>query len=403
MLDAVVIKDFFSFSGETRIELNGKLNILLGINGSGKTSFINMLRLLCEGIAGDGVEKLIQSQWGGFSQIVNCTGRKETPTVELTYVFNEKEVNGYNSSANFHSQIYYKITIHPLGSTDYYLDEKLWTGHSQNPEKSFLYVDFHNGQGRLSKRDNGSVSFQEYKNGDLSGHELVLRQINDPNQYLPIHTVRKAIESMAVYNSFETGESSSLRRLADFSTGIRLWKDGKNLTQILNNLKNNSTLDFEKIEEELHNVNPVYRNIEISNISGQAYLSLREKNLNKVTGALHISDGTLRFLLLESIFLNPNRGSLIALDEPERGLHPDMIRSVAEMMKSASDGSQIIVATHSPHFLNQFSLDDILVFEKNEENGSVIKKFSEADFADSEGDLLPGRLWLNGELGGKRW
>ena len=80
-----------------------------------------------------------------------------------------------------------------------------------------------------------------------------------------------------------------------------------------------------------------------------------------------------------------------------------MIRSVAKMMKNAAKASQIIVATHSPLLLNSFELDDILVFEKNELNETIINRYSEADFEDREGDLLPGQMWLNGEIGGKRW
>lgn len=370
MLKTIIIDNFFSFKGETTVKLNSEINLLLGINGSGKTSFINALRLLTEGVSGEGIEKLIQTQWGGFGQIVNCSGRDKKESIRLTYVFDNEEVNKFNQSANFHYPIYYQITINPVGVTDYFLDEKLWTEHAQSSNKHFYYLDFHNGQGKLSKRtDSEGVVFQEYSNnGDISGHELVLKQINDPKQYLPIHTVRKAIESMSIYNSFDLGENSPIRRVAEFSTGTKLSKDGKNFTQILNNLKNNHSLDFEKIEEELHKVNPAYKNIEISNITGQAYLSLREKNLDKTIGALHLSDGTLRFLLLETIFFNPNKGVLIAIDEPERGLHPDMIRSISEMMKFAKKECQIIIATHSPHLLNQFSLDDVLVFEKTDEN-----------------------------------
>ena len=377
---------------------------MLGINGSGKTSFINAIRLLYEGVSGEGVEKLIQSQWGGFSQITNCTGHDKSNEVQITYIFGNDAVNKYNQSANFHSEIFYRITIHSLGATDFYIDEKLWVENSKDENKPFIYLDFQNGQGRLScrTRDVG-VQFQEYKNGDISGRELVIKQISDPKQYLPVYTVRKAIEAISVYSSFDTSELSKLRRIAEFSTGSRLWKNGENLTQILSDLKNNHTLDFDRIEETLQKVNPAYKEIVISNITGQNYLSLREKNLNRTIGALHISDGTLSFLLLEAIFLNPNRGALIGIDEPERGLHPDMIRSVAEMIKSAAKESQLIIATHSPHLLNQFEIEDVLVFEKNEDNSTEVKKLSEEDFSDYEGDLLPGQLWLSGELGGKRW
>lgn len=116
-----------------------------------------------------------------------------------------------------------------------------------------------------------------------------------------------------------------------------------------------------------------------------------------------MSDGTLKYLLLLSIFHNPERGYLVDIDEPESCLHPDMIRSVAKMMKNAAKTSQIIVATHSALLLNAFELDDILVFEKNDRNETQIIRYSEEDFENREGDLLPGQLWLNGEIGGKRW
>ena len=114
-------------------------------------------------------------------------------------------------------------------------------------------------------------------------------------------------------------------------------------------------------------------------------------------------DAQRGFLLLESIFYNPFRGALVAIDEPERGLHPDMIRSVANMIKDTAKQCQIIVATHSPHLLNQFELEDILVFEKNKENSTEIHTYSQADFPDWEGDYLPGQMWLFGLIGGKRW
>ena len=199
------------------------------------------------------------------------------------------------------------------------------------------------------------------------------------------------------------GESSRLRRPADFSTSTRLKKNGENLTQMLNELKLNHSFDFEKLEEAFRNVSPSYREIVISNLYGQSYLSLREKNLKKTIGALHISDGSLRYLLLECIFYNPNRGWLVAIDEPERGLHPDMIKSVGEMLKLAAKDCQIIIATHSPHLLNQFELEDVIVFEKDEENKTVVKKLSEDDFEEWEGDFLPGQMWLRGLIGGKRW
>lgn len=402
MLESIIIQDFFSFRGKTEITLNKGVNILLGINGSGKTSFINALRLLYEGIAGDGLVKLIQEQWGGYDQVVNFNGERTAPYAQITFIFSHNKLNELNPAAGFKADVHYRITIRRSG-TSYVLDEKVFTRHNANSETSFTYLDFANGNGKISALTRNGIVLQDYTGADVSGKELVLRQINDPIHYLPTHTLRKAIESIAVYNNFDIGEGSKLRMPAEFSTDVRLRKSGSNLTQILNELKLNHAFDFERLEDTFHNVNPNFKSIEITNLYGQSYLSLREKNLSRAIGALHISDGTLRFLLLECIFFNPLRGELVAIDEPERGLHPDMIRSVADMMKYASRQSQIIVATHSPHLLNQFELEDILVFEKDQENSTAVHRVSENDFPEWEGEFLPGQMWLLGQIGGKRW
>ena len=307
-----------------------------------------------------------------------------------------------NSAVGFNADVHYRITIKRSG-TSYVLNEQVFTQHKTKKDASFTYLDFANGNGKISTRTQDGIVLQDYFGGEVSGKELVLRQINDPIHYLPTHTLRKAIESIAVYNSFDIGEGSKLRIPVEFSTDIRLRKSGANLTQILNELKLNHTFDFERLEETFHKVNPYFRSIEINNLYGQSYLSLREKNMSRTIGALHISDGTLRFLLSECIFYNPLRGELVAIDEPERGLHPDMIRSIADMMKYAAKQSQIIVTTHSPHLLNQFELEDILVFEKDEDNSTVVHKVSENDFPEWEGEFLPGQMWLLGQIGGKRW
>ena len=403
MIKTVIIQDFFSFHGNTEIKLNPGINLLLGINGSGKTSFINALRVLHEGIAGEGLVKLIQEQWGGFDQIVNFNGNESAQYAQLTFVFDKGALNKINPVADFKTDIIYSITITRSG-TSYSLDEEVFAKHPTIKDKYYNYLGFSNGNGRIStKTKEGKIEYQEYNDSDVSGQELILRQINDPVHYLPIHTLRKAIESIAVYAGFNVSEDSKLRYPTDFSTDVRLKKSGTNLAQILNDLKLTHSFDFDRLEKTFRNVNNHFKSIEISNLYGKAYLQLREDNLRKAIGALHISDGTLRFLLLESIFYNPLRGMLVGIDEPERGLHPDMIKSVADMMKAASASSQIIAATHSPHLLNQFELEDILVFEKNKDNSTLVHSVSEDDFPNWQGEFLPGQMWLLGLIGGKRW
>jgi predicted ATPase len=401
MIKKIIIQDFFSFKGKNEITLNQGVNILLGINGSGKTSFINVLKLLYEGIMG-GFETLFQNQWGGFTQVVNVND-KPSSYIELTYVFDYNYLKQVSAISPFKSDVYYVIRINKSGESDYTLKESLYAESKTRANKDFYYLEFNNGNGKLSERDEESekINFIKYTDGELSGHELVLCQIKDPMRYLSMHVIRKAIESFSIYGDFDL---RAIRKSQSESGSLtKLKPNGENLAHLLNYIKNNKTLSYEKIEKQLPSINPVYIGIEIPyRGGGQLSISLREKGLDRTIEALHISDGTLRYLALMSILCNPERGLCLGIDEPESGLHPDMIKSICGMVKDA-ENSQIIIATHSPLLLNHFDLEDILVFEKNEYNATEVKRYNDGDFSDGESELLTGQMWLRGQLGGKRW
>lgn len=400
MIKELIIRDFFSFKGEHKIELNPGINILVGVNGSGKTSFLNAITLLYEGIAGSGLSALFR-QWGTYNAIVNAYGEDKPECFSLTYVFDADVLKKIVPASPFKKDVYYTITVFPIGDgTNYSLCETLYSEDTSGKKKSFSYLEFRNGMGQISVRTKNGIEVEKYDGGMLSAQELALKQITDPQRYLPSFVVREAISSIAGYSKFNFDK---VRQPAEANNHKRLLGSGENLSQLLSNLNNNHTFQYEKIRGCLSDINPNFTDIGYNVFGSRLYLSLREKNLAHAIDALHISDGTLKYMLLLSIFYNPERGLLIDIDEPESCLHPDMIRSVAKMMKSAAKTSQIIVATHSALLLNSFELDDILVFEKNGQNETVVKRYSENDFTEREGDLLPGQLWLNGEIGGKRW
>ena len=400
MIKELIVRDFFSFKGEHTIELNTGVNILVGVNGSGKTSFLNAITMLYEGVAGGGLSSLFR-QWGSYNAIVNACGEVKPDCFSVTYVFDADVLRKVVSASPFKKDVYYKITVFPIGDgTNYTLCETLYSEDNKGKKKTFSYLEFRNGIGQISVRTKSGIEVEKYDDGMLSAQELVLRQITDPQRYLPSFVVREAISAIAGYSKFNFDQ---VRQPADANDVKRLISTGENLSHWLSNLNNNYTFYYEKIIECLSDINPNFTGIGYNVFGSRLYLSLREKNLSHAIDALHMSDGTLKYLLLLSIFHNPQRGTLVCVDEPESCLHPDMIRSVAKMMKRAAMTSQIIVATHSALLLNAFELDDILVFEKNDKNETQIIRYSEDDFGDREDELLPGQLWLNGEIGGKRW
>ena len=400
MIKELIVRDFFSFKGEHTIELNTGVNILVGVNGSGKTSFLNAITMLYEGVAGGGLSSLFR-QWGSYNAIVNACGEVKPDCFSVTYVFDADVLRKVVSASPFKKDVYYKITVFPIGDgTNYTLCVSLYFEDNKGKKKTFSFLEFCNGVGQISVRTKSGIEVEKYDDGMLSAQELVLRQITDPQRYLPSFVVREAISAIAGYSKFNFDQ---VRQPADANDVKRLISTGENLSHLLSNLNNNYTFQYEKIIECLSDINPNFTGIGYNVFGSRLYLSLREKNLSHAIDALHMSDGTLKYLLLLSIFHNPQRGTLVCVDEPESCLHPDMIRSVAKMMKRAAMTSQIIVATHSALLLNAFELDDILVFEKNDKNETQIIRYSEDDFGDREDELLPGQLWLNGEIGGKRW
>jgi predicted ATPase len=130
---------------------------------------------------------------------------------------------------------------------------------------------------------------------------------------------------------------------------------------------------------------------------------LEEKGLNSSVHVSNISDGTLRYLCLLSILFNPDRGRLVCIDEPEVGLHPDMIVNIANAIKEASEESTLIVSTHSDNLLNYFEVENLKVFEKNEFNSSEINSYTSAQFAEWYEEFSIGQMWKQGDFGGVRY
>lgn len=406
MIKEVILQDFFSFKGTNSVRLHPGANVLMGINGSGKTSFINAFRLLFEGIAGIGVERLLQGCWGGLGQVSNCTSdlSREKKGVVVEYVFDCQKLVSAAINSPFPDDVHYRIEFSPVGDTDYFLTEQLYCKQKEKNEP-FYYLNFKNGKGRLSTRNiqSGKIDYTSYDGEDISSHELVLRQITDPQRYLPSNTIRKAIEQACIYDYFDTALTGKLRQPCEYCPDLRLRSNGSNIAWLLNNLKINATGVYDQIESQLSSVNGAYQSIVFAPFGERLYLTLKERNLGRTMSALHISEGTLRFLLLMSIFYNPKRGLLVGIDEPENGLHPDMIKSLCDMIHTASRQTQCVIATHSPLLLNHFDIEDVLVFEKKEDNSTIVKQYTENDFQDYGNDLLPGQLWLAGLIGGKRW
>lgn len=403
MIKEIILTDFFAFKGKNSIRLNPGLNLLLGINGSGKTSFLNAFRLLFEGIVGMGFEKLFQEMWGGFDAVANANDAMEVSRIELSFVFDKDKLSQPFVDYRFENDVIYTIGIRRRASVGYMLDERITCIHNGEEQ---VCLESDQAQGKVMSgyfSSMGTALSYEKLDDSISDRELIVRQIGPSKRYLYLYSIRQAVLSFALYSSFDTSIGSKIRKSVEFTSDTRLREDGTNLAQLLNIFKNENQMVFERIEKSFRKINPGFVDLNFNNFGARLYMSLREKNMRHSIGMEHLSDGTLRYMLLACILMNPVRGGFIGVDEPEGRLHPDMINSIADMLKEASKDSQLIIATHSPLLLNLFELEDILVFEKNADNVATVKHVYEEDFEDWEGEFLPGQMWIHGVIGGKRW
>ncbi len=401
MLKSIRLQNFFSFQDET-IEFNTDVNVLLGINGSGKSNLLKAFRLLKEGVSGVGLRNLINDQWGGFDSICNSSVDIQGKNIELEFTFDGSKILHENFALQ--TDLIYLIRINKTAATNYSIDERLkWADF---PQGLFL-LDFKGGIGVLNGRVLDSDGFsrkQEFvKYTDQDAQELALAKIFDSDRYWAQSVFRSCISEIVVYDFFDTRPDSKIRRPVANSALNYLSSDGTNLTHILQLLQREKQSVYRSIMDGLKDVNAHFNNISYRQIGSNIELYLAENHLERAVPLAHISDGTLRYLCLLTIIYNPNRGKFICIDEPEISLHPDMIHGIASGIEKASPQTCFLITSHNQALVNHFDISQVMTIEKDENNFSSVQHFP-ADFlkVNSE-NKLSGDLWRDGHLGGNRW
>ena len=125
---------------------------------------------------------------------------------------------------------------------------------------------------------------------------------------------------------------------------------------------------------------------------------------NYTIPATRLSDGTLRYLCLLAILCHPNPGPLVCIEEPELGLHPDVLPTLATLLKEASERTQLIVTTHSDVLVDALTdMPEAVVVVGRSEQGSTLERLDAGKLKPWLEKYRLGQLWTRGEIGGTRW
>lgn len=206
---------------------------------------------------------------------------------------------------------------------------------------------------------------------------LMLSQIRFFNEFPVPSWVRLLLERMAFYPGFDVTRSSVLRtKAAEIRPDTTLASNGDDLGTVLHEIL--TRYDFRPAAEDLRDflrvAYPAFEEIHCDTTYGtppQVLVRVREQGMSRSMEMWELSDGMLRFLCLATALLNPLPPPLIAIDEPELGLHPRLLPIVAEMIKAAAERTQVLVTTHSPDLLNCFDIADVAVMVRHADDAKV--------------------------------
>ena len=206
-----------------------------------------------------------------------------------------------------------------------------------------------------------------------------------------------------VYHVHDTSSSSPIRKTAKVDDNEFLRPDGSNLAAFLYYLQQKHEESYDLIRRTVQRVAPFFDDFQLKPLRlkpDDIKLEWRHKKSDQYFDVSSLSDGTLRFIALTTLFLQPERPPVILVDEPELGLHPYAIGMLASLIRQASIDTQMIVSTQSSLLLDYFKPEDVLVADRVE-GGTQLKHLRPSDLAKWLEDYSLGQLWEKNELGGR--
>jgi predicted ATPase len=388
-IQELIIDGLLSFGEMINLKF-GKLNILVGPNGSGKSNLIDCLRLLRNSPLD--IQQTFKDS--GFEDWLYRGKNKSSGTATIEVIVNIPE---------FRESIRHQIKLGSVLNSRAQLEELISNKTVNNEPSNSYFIGSYRSQATLSAVSTGIKRHERSLGGEYDSFQSILSQIRDIRQYPEITRLAKFYDSFRIYSEWTFGRKSNLREATPANRSSTMLSESMNdLALALNGLEN--TPAHEKIRFLLQELKETYIDYSTRIFFGRVGLELIESPFDLPVPAQRLSDGTLRFLALAAILLQVEPPPLICLEEPELGMHPDMIRMVAQMIIDASKKTQLIVTTHSEQLLTtlQNDFDTLFAFDTGLE-GSNIKSFTQEEYGAWRQEHTLGELWTSGELGGNRW
>jgi predicted ATPase len=326
----------------------GTLNVLIGANGSGKSNLLRAMALLQQAVTGREFVDVLLRQ-GGVQNL-----RWDRQATEVTWGLLTGPT-GLHTREKPHEHMSYELRLKPASFLQSgFLITKELLRECYAVEDRWEFVN-------LIDRDVDKVSVFDHSKNEMASISEEL----PPDQTLlsvsPLTSVytwffRNSVRSWSIHHDLPVNEGAEIRQAAVARVEKRISSDGQNLIPVLHTLYTGDREFKKQIDEAMRTAfGDEYEEIVFPPAADQRInLRIRWKSLRTEQSAADLSDGTIRFLLLLAILANPEPAGLIAIDEPEVGLHPGMFPIIAEFAAAAAEKATVVLTTHSPQLLDAF-------------------------------------------------
>jgi len=402
--------NLLSFGPNTKeIELR-PLNILIGPNGCGKSNLIETIRILyflpekepwSTVLNTGGVREWI---WKGDKGMIVQSGLDVKISLGMS---SEDGLNGTRSSV----EVRYSIRLVESQSTFRVSREVVETPSPKAEElPSNRWIESNGSRCEVHLRDAAA--------GDrpalvaLIPDRSLLSQLTSLPGQLPgiafplqeLYEIGQFFDSFDFHQDWEFGVDQSARDPRPVGQPIaRLQEDAYNLAQMLTYYRDYHPKTYDSVQELMRQFYEPFKSLEVRLIGTHLQVVVQENSGYSIP-AYRLSDGTLRWLALVTILLNPTPAPVTCIDEPELGLHPDIIPILADLLREASTRTQLVLTTHSRDLVECFSDEPESICVCTKVNGATeIQRLSSEDLKVWLKDYSLGELWTSGQIGGNRW
>ncbi len=363
-----------------------QLAVMIGPNGCGKTSVLELFWLFNQAMQEDLMQAI--EQQGGINSIASRL--KTAPSlIEFVLAYYSDDFRG-DDEMTYRVHLNANLREHPIRL------EQLERRFNADAVSPYRYIDAQNDSVRYAEPgESGFVT----PTWNYHNSELALAQI--PRMFEDPERLRSALAQARFYSFLDVQPRSVVRLPQSLTPTVRPGPNGENLFSALYNLRASHERLYRSLEDVLRTGFPGFRRLEFPVVgSGQVTLGWHQDGIEGPLYPNELSEGTLRFLWLTTVLLSPSNAPITCIDEPEVSLHPELLKLLAGLLQDASMRGQYIVATHSAELIRWLNPEEVLVMEK-EEGRTTFTWADTLDLHEWLQEYTLDQLWLMGTLGGR--